>query len=128
MAYSRVVGQTVDVGPFFSGDTGPDLDFVLLWDTGGYVDLTSCLVSATVRRWDPRKKSPLGAIITTVSALTIANAARGEATMSWLFGDPVSSVPTDPGWYVVQLRVSFPTGVEQESQRAVFEVMTNGAV
>lgn len=123
---ARVVAQTVEIGPLFSADTAPDLDIILLWDSGGYVDLTDALVTGYVRRWDPAKKVPLAALITSGQCSLLA-ATRGECTLSWQTCSPLSSVPIDPGWYVVQVAVQFPDGTTQESQRAVFEVLPHTA-
>jgi hypothetical protein len=122
----RLVAQLVEIGPFFAGDTGPAIDFIILWDTGGFVDLTNALVEAFVRRYDVRRKIPLGPIITSGSCEVIAPR-EGLATFSWEQASPVASVPVDPGIYIAQVQVTFPDGKEQESQRVIFEVFPNTA-
>lgn len=123
MAAPRVVATLVDIGPFFSTDSAPDINFILLWNTGGYVDLTGASVTAYVRRWEPRTQRPLGPVLTEAPC-AVGVATRGDCTFVWAEADPLDAVPADPGWYVAYVVVSFPDGTTQRSQRAVFEVMT----
>lgn len=118
----QIVATTVEIGPMFAGDVGPDIDFILVWDSGGYVDLTGALVTCRVFRWDPRRKVPLAAEITE-GVCTLGVADRGEATFSWAAASPVSAIPDDAGWYMAQVQVDFSTGISQRGQRVVFEVM-----
>lgn len=115
----------IKFGPLFAGDTGPAITVILLWDSGGYVNLDGgSFVEGIVRRWDPRKKTPLGPELAR-APMTITDSAKGEVEYDWVLGSPLCSVPVDPGWYVLQLDVSFPSGREQLSQRAVFEVYSS---
>lgn len=112
----------VKFGPLFAGDTGPAVTVILLWDSGGYVNLEGgSFIEGVIRRWDPRRKSPLGPELAR-APMSLINAAKGEAEYDWILGTPGSTVPIDPGWYVLQISVLFPNGREQLSQRAVFEV------
>jgi hypothetical protein len=116
------IAVPVKFGPMFAGDTGPAISVVLLWDSGGYVNLGGeAYVEGIVRRWDPRRKAPLGPELAR-APMTIVNASKGEAEYDWALGSPASAVPVDPGWYVIQVSVLFPSGREQLSQRAIFEV------
>lgn len=126
MADRRIVSTIVDVGPFFSGDTGPTLNFILLWDTGGYVDITGAGATCHIRRWDPRRERPYGPIVTEGDC-SVTVPAKGECEYDWEDGSPVASVPVDPGWYVAQLTIEFATGQLQHTQRAAFEVLPNTA-
>jgi uncharacterized protein YciI len=116
--------KLVTIGPFFSGDTGPDIEFLCSWDSGGYVPLTGADINGVVRRWDPRRKVPLGSEITSGS-LTIINAISGDTSFDWTLANPISTVPVDPGWYMIQITITFPSGKSQLSQRVVFEVLSS---
>lgn len=118
----NTVAELVEIGPFFAGNTGPSLDFILTWDTGGYVDLTEADVQALIRRWDPRRKVPIGPAVTS-GPCDIASAKGGEVTYEWTDGDPIDTVPIDPGWYYVQIEVTDNRGRLQLGQRAIFEVL-----
>jgi len=116
------VSVPTNCGPFFAGDSGPSLDLIFLWDTGGYVDITRSNIDVTVRRWDSRSKQPVGPVITSGPALII-DGLNGQASFQWAYADPLPNVPSDSGWYVLQARVLLRNGAEQASQRAVFEVL-----
>lgn len=118
---AQIVAQPVVIGPFFAGDTAPDIDFILLWDAGGYVDVTGAVVTCNVRRWDVRRSIPLGPIITS-GTCTLGAPTRGEATFSWISAGPIGNVPVDPGWYMAYVIIDFPSGKTQGSQRVLFEV------
>lgn len=123
----QIVAQTVQIGPMFAGNTGPSIEFILLWDAGGYVDLTGAVVSCNVRRWDPRKKVPIGQLITSGDCeITVED--RGTSIFEWESASPVATIPIDPGWYVAQVRAEFSDGKVQESQRVVFEVLPTSEV
>lgn len=116
------IAVPVKFGPLFAGDTGPAVTVVLLWDSGGYVNLEGgAYVEGIIRRWDPRRKAPLGPELAR-APMAITDSAKGEAEYDWVLGAPASAVPIDPGWYVLQVAVSFPNGRDQLSQRAIFEV------
>lgn len=119
------VGDTVTFGPLFAGDTGPAVQVIFLWDSGGYVNLDGAYVEGVVRRWDPRRKVPIGQELSR-GPMEITAPGRGEAEYDWTIGSPLSTVPIDPGWYVLQASVTFPSGRDQLSQRAVFEVYPGG--
>lgn len=121
--YNRPVGDIINVGPFYAGDTGPSLNIILSYDSGGYVDITNTNIEGKVRRWDPRRKQPLGPIVTTLTGI-IADAGKGSFTINWEYGDPISSIPTTSGWYTMQIELLFPTGITQNSQRFIFEVLS----
>lgn len=118
----QTVDQLLNIGPFFSGNTGPPLDFILTWDSGGYVNLEDAYVEAVVRRWDPRRKVPIGPEISR-GPCEITSPGTGEVTFRWIFGSPIDTVPVDPGWYYVQVNVTDSAGNYQNSQRAIFEVL-----
>lgn len=118
----QIVATLVEFGPLFSGDTGPAIDLILLYDSGGFVSLVNANVDVHVHRWDPRRKVPVGPIVTEGNA-SIINAVAGQATFDWNSASPIASVPLDSGWYYLQADVSFPSGTEQLSQRAIFEVL-----
>ena len=120
---ARIVAQIVEIGPLFAGDTGPTIDFILLWDTGGFVDLTGASpITANIRRWDARRKVPVGPVITS-GVCTLGVATAGECTFAWTSATPVSSVPVDPGWYIANVVVTFASTIMQNSQRVIFEVL-----
>lgn len=122
------VAIPIKFGPVFAGDTGPAVTVILLWDSGGYVNLEGgAFVEGVMRRWDPRRKTPLGPELSR-APMSIDDAGRGEVTYDWTLGSPVSAVPIDPGWYVLQVAVLFPSGREQLSQRAIFEVYPSARV
>jgi len=122
-ATNRLVGQTTTVGPFFSGDTAPALEFVFLWDGGGYVNLTGGSVNVIIRRWDIRRTQPIGAVVTSGSAVIVDNE-TGRANFSWNDASPVSTVPVDTGWYMGQAEVTFADSTFQHTQRFIFEVLS----
>ncbi len=122
---AQIVAALTPFGPLFAGDIGPSLELHLLWDNGGFVQLQAATVDVSVRRWDPRKKIPYGAVITAGEA-TVGNAAEGVCTFEWTAATPVSSVPVDPGWYMLQARVTFASGETQHTQRAIVEVLPAG--
>lgn len=117
----RLVADIAEIGPFFSGDTGPNLEFVLLWDGGGYVDLTGATITVTIRRWDNRRQQPIGAVITAGSC-TITAATLGQCKFVWTGASPVATIPPDTGFYFGQVKVTFSDSVVQRSQRFIFEV------
>jgi hypothetical protein len=118
----KSVDEIISIGPFFSGDTGPDLELILVWDSGGYVPLEGAYVEAVIRRWDPRRKVPIGPEISR-GPCEVSSPTRGILYYRWIYGSPVSSVPQDPGWYMLQLEMTDGEGRNQLSQRAVFEVL-----
>ena len=119
---AQSVGQPVVFGPLFSGNTGPALELIFLWDSGGLVNLSHAYVEATIRRWDPRRKTPLGPVVT-AGPLGIVDSMGGIARFEWIIASPVASVPIDTGWYMIQADVTFQDGTGQQSQRGVFEVL-----
>ena len=121
----QMIATLVPFGPLFAGDGGPALELHLLWDNGGFVQLQNAEVTVSVRRWDPRRKLPYGAVVTSGVA-TVGNAAEGVCTFAWADASPITSVPRDPGWYMLQARVTFASGEQQHTQRAIVEVLPAG--
>lgn len=122
------IAVPVKFGPLFAGDTGPAVRVILLWDSGGYVGLSDgAYAEGIIRRWDPRRKAPLGPELAR-APMEIVDPAQGEVEYDWALGSPGSTIPIDPGWYVLQVSVLFPSGREQLSQRAIFEVYPSSRV
>lgn len=119
---NSTVQQTISVGPFFAGDSGPSVDMIFLYDSGGYVDLTHSNIEVTIKRWDPRSKSSVGPVLSSGPAIVV-DPLNGEAVFSWIYADPTPTVPVDSGWYVLQASVLLSSGLQQLSQRAIFEVI-----
>jgi len=115
------IDDIVRQGPFFAGDTGPDLDFILLWDGGGYVDLTNASPTLYIHRWDTRRSSPIGSLVTSGSC-SVINPTLGECKYVWTAGSPIPTIPLDSGWYMGQLKVVFTDNETQHTQIVVFEV------
>lgn len=118
----KIASQPILCGPFYAGDTGPALDLVFVWDTGSFVNLVGAAIEVNIRRWDSRTKAPIGPSITTGPAI-IYDGINGRANYQWIYSDPVDTVPLDSGWYVLQATVILSNGLDQLSQRAIFEVL-----
>lgn len=118
-----IISKTAGPYTFWAGDTGPNLEFILLWDGGGAVNLFEAEVTLTIRRWDNRKQQPIGAVVTSGPCI-ITNHDRGECKFIWTAATPVATVPIDTGYYLGQVTVEMPEGVTQRSQRFTFSVMS----
>jgi hypothetical protein len=113
----QIVATPVVIGPFFTGNTAPDVEGFLAWDTGGLVDLTGASVQFAVRKWDPMRHKGFGPVVTG-GACSLGSAKAGEAIYSWT----TSPLPVDTGWYAGRFIVTFPGVKPQDSQDCVFEV------
>jgi len=119
----QIVAVPVTIGPFFTGNTAPDVEGFLTWDVGGYVDLTGVTVQFVVRKWDPMRHRAFGDVVTGGDC-TLGNPAAGEAIYSWT----TAPLPVDVGWYAGRFVVTFPDGSVQDSQDCVFEMQVGSPV
>jgi hypothetical protein len=119
----QIVATPVIIGPFFTGNTAPDVEGFLTWDAGGYVDLTGASVQFAVRQWNPMRHRGFGPAVSG-GACSLGVARNGEAIYSWT----TAPLPVDPGWYAGRFIVTFASGEVQDSQDCVFEIQEGSAV
>jgi hypothetical protein len=120
---AQIVAIPVEIGPFFVGNTAPDIQGILTWDTGGYVDLTGATVDFSVQRWDPTRRKRWGPAVSGGACSTFGVRANGEVNYSW----STTPVPNNPGWYAGRFVVTFSDDTVQDSQDCIFEVQEAAA-
>ena len=116
---------------FFAGDTGPAIEIICLSTSGGLIDLTDAVIEGIVRRWNPRTKNAIGAIVTSGPATPRDQSDPnliGRAVFDWLQAGPVDALPTEPGTYLFTLTITFPDGHAQGTQRVLFTVLPSSRV
>lgn len=123
MRSSTIVATPVLIGPFFVGNTAPDIRATLTYDTGGYVPLNGASAVFTVRKWDPLRREPWGSMVTG-GICSFGNVNEGEVIYSW----STAAIPTTPGWYCARFVVTFADSSVQDSQDLIFEVQEGAPV
>jgi hypothetical protein len=113
----EIVATPVVIGPFFTGNTNPDVEGFLTHDAGGYVDLTGASAQFIVRRWNQIKEEAYGPVVTG-GLCSFGATANGEVIYSWT----TAPLPVTPGWYCGRFIITFPGAKTQDSQDCVFEV------
>jgi hypothetical protein len=112
---ARIVATPVEIGPFFVGDSLPNLFIELSWDTGGAVDLGDWPnASFIVRRFKGTVTVMDGDV--TGGEVVYQVTSAGELKIVW------PGVFVEPGYYRLRLTLKDADNLEQSAQLLTFEI------
>ena len=123
------IKDLVYLDPVWAGTIPLPLPIIFARTGGGYLNCVDAitgdpwLLTAIVRRYDPRRSRPLPKVILSC-VLTPVDPAHGHFLLDWTTVDGVTPcVPHDPGAYHLQVDLLSPAGPQFPSQAALFEVL-----